>query len=96
MSDDPVIAALAERARLETAHAEAVQATQELMTDEALEAQLRAAAAVADCELALFDLAPTTRSGALALLRFCADDLAKFSGHDAEIRTAILNALAVL
>jgi hypothetical protein len=50
----------------------------------------------AAAEMRILETKPTSRAGAIELLRFVAEDLRRFSGHDAEVEAAILNAVSFL
>ncbi|QGM99959.1 hypothetical protein [Methylocystis parvus] len=101
---DPVIAAMAERERLEAIHITAVNTTDSLVfcgdesaIEAAEQAQSAACKTVCDFERKMkATIAPTTPAGAIALLRFVADDMDLFADQEIENRAAILSAIAVL
>jgi len=96
--DDPVFAVLAERDRLEAIHLAAITRADELQTEVADELQTEAAeaeqgvacSAVCDYERdVLLTTVPTTKAGALALLRFLGNHLQSFGGEEKAVANAI-------
>jgi hypothetical protein len=85
-----VFAALAERDRLEAIHIAAISKADTLETEAAEAEQDAACSAVCDYERdILFATVPTTKSGALALLRFLGNHLRSFAGEEKAIANAV-------
>lgn len=104
-SDDPVFAAIAECNRLEALHLEAITATDALFESGAAAEELEAVEAAqsevchAACarERELFATEPTTVAGAVAMLRFLADNFDDLSSAALDIAPdAIRAAVEVL
>jgi hypothetical protein len=88
--DDPVFAALAERERLEAIHIAAIGKTDALETEAAEAEQDAACSAVCDYERdILLTTVPTTKAGALALLRFLGKHLQSFTGEEKAVANAV-------
>ena len=88
--DDPVFAVLAERDRLEAIHLAAITRMDELQTETAEDERNAACSAVCDYERdVLLTTVPTTKAGALALLRFLGNHLQSFSGEEKAVANAI-------
>jgi hypothetical protein len=85
-----VFAALAERERLEAIHIAAIGKTDALETEAAEEEQDAACSAVCDYERdILLTTVPTTKAGALALLRFLGKHLQSFTGEEKAVANAV-------
>lgn len=90
------IAYRAARNELLGLHAQEATAREHSNFDAADAAWNEAVDSETDAEMAIFETMPTSKVGAVALLRFIAADMGRFSGHEDEIKTAIRNAVAVL
>jgi hypothetical protein len=89
-ADDPVFAVLAERDRLEAIHLAAITRADELQTETAEAEQGAACSAVCDYERdVLLTTVPTTKAGALALLRFLGNYLQSFCGEEKSVANAV-------
>jgi hypothetical protein len=94
---DPIFPMLFERQRLEDEQLAAIKATDVTGSEEAKKAQDDACTAVCAFERELLMTRPTTRAGAIALLKFIADDLDSLRGGEAgAISEAIRNCVAAL